>query len=198
MAASTLDTSGAVALSRHYWRETPQGRVGLPVRHTTWSDLDPFTQGYVEALFASLVEAARKAMPARSGDCPTIRVKRLTISSLNIMSGDHGPERVEWRVEPCGRPLFGKDREAGVCGSCAKSWAIEGNRPLAFHHLAPETLTRIMEDCEAARRQPYPGGPYTRGDWFWDDRQAGRLARTFPPLAPYLGDDGKVYLREAA
>ena len=88
----------------------------------------------------------------------------------------------------------------------------------SFRHLAPETLARIMEDCRKFAGQLQ--ADYTErqlrtmGAEFWayrNDRrsltgfptQAGwaalsRRARDYPPLTPYLGDDGKIYLREQA
>jgi hypothetical protein len=71
-----------------------------------------------------------------------------------------------------------------------------------YDSLAPETLARIMADCAKVSR--LPEWKITRqspdvgaGKWFWRERQQGDLA-DFPPLTPYLGDDGRVYLREAA
>jgi|SRR6185312_6992959 len=65
---------------------------------------------------------------------------------------------------------------------------VDKFRAPAFSDLAPETLARIMEDCERVSH-------YLRGGEFWKWRQAGKLF-DFPPLTPYLGDDGKVYLRD--
>lgn len=73
-----------------------------------------------------------------------------------------------------------------------------------FSDLAPETLARIMEDCgrrlthiphyrreDDARNAEY-------GCLFWTRRQAGDLTSFgFPPLTPYLADDGKVHLKES-
>jgi hypothetical protein len=66
-----------------------------------------------------------------------------------------------------------------------------------FRDLAPETLALILRDCEAYERR-YPATRLrtdhrARGANYWRDRQKG-----LKPLTPYLGDDGKVYLREAA
>jgi len=52
--------------------------------------------------------------------CPVVRTKTVTVSSLNILSGETGPSRTETRTEPCGAPLFGKDREVGKCRQCAE------------------------------------------------------------------------------
>lgn len=76
-------------------------------------------------------------------------------------------------------------------------------RSAAFSDLAPETLARIIEDCER-----FVGDPSTnRADngaacWRMRNRSPHRFffQEQFPddgPLTPYLGDDGKVYLREA-
>jgi hypothetical protein len=127
----TLDTSGAVPM--------PSAHGGtVPFR---WGGLDPFTQGYVEALFAS--------------------------------TGHHG-DLLTGRI-------------------------ADGMRN-RFSDFAPETLAAILQDCErysaaycdadVARRYP------ENGRQFWADRQAGK-SRSFPPITPYLGDDGEVYLREA-
>jgi hypothetical protein len=70
--------------------------------------------------------------------------------------------------------------------------------PLAFSDLAPETLARIREDCKAAdhlRPGVSADGDRSAGRVFWELRQDGALDRS-PPSTPYLGDDGKVYLKD--
>jgi hypothetical protein len=75
---------------------------------------------------------------------------------------------------------------------------------VAFGDLAPETLARIMADCaRCALRLRYVEPSQSErqrelGAMFWRDRQRGLYGRTFPPLMPTLGDDGRVYLREGA
>lgn len=76
-------------------------------------------------------------------------------------------------------------------------------RPVGFSDLAPETLARIIADCEAmveAGGLPY----HFAGTGFWSGRQAGNWTKAqpaekylkavpaFPPLTVQLGDDGKV------
>jgi hypothetical protein len=119
-----LDTTGSVMLPRS---------PGSVIRNHLWSDLAPFTQGYVEALFASAFDG-----------------------SLDPLAKFRG-----------------------------------------FSDLAPETLALILRDCEAktAGSLDTPNG--YEGGRFWQRRQAGEDAY-FPPLTPYLGDDGKVHLSGAA
>ena len=100
-----------------------------------WSDLDAFTQGYVEAMFVSI--------------CPE---------------------------EDGSREM----------------------RTPRFDDLAPETLARIVEDCARYRAivgGTWVGGPSAGRD-LWAERQVGNFP-LYPPLTAYLGDDGKVYLKEA-
>jgi hypothetical protein len=144
----TLDTSGRVNLGKASW-------VGHN-EHVEWSDLDPFTRGYVEALFASI------HVPGPNGD--------------------------------------------------------EGLLYPAFSDLSPEALALILRDCEQAGSLApartigmgetehgmsalYPPTAFG-GRLFWTERQQQSPRRlslaAFPPLTPYLADDGKVHLKEAA
>ena len=95
----------------------------------------------------------------------------------------------------------------GYVGAVFRSGPVSDRERLSFaehgygfKHLAPETLERIVADC-AKWHKVYPAstdGP-AGGDRFWGIRQAALVPRRrFPPLTPYLGDDGKVCLREAA
>lgn len=76
----------------------------------------------------------------------------------------------------------------------------EDRPPVAFSDLAPETLAAMMKDCAAylaLHSVPETAANYSSlGRDFWHDRQSGRCP-AFPPLTLYLGDDGKVYQREA-
>jgi hypothetical protein len=119
-----LDTSGFV-----------RGPCGTSAGRKFWSDLDPFAQGYVEALFGELVAALCEG---QDEDAMTYRLAHL----------------------------------------------------LGFDALAPETLARIMEDCATARRLVPSENSSDDGRNFW---RVCSVAGT----TPYLGDDGKIYLREA-
>lgn len=143
MSAFQLDTSGVV--------DAPAGKLFNGERvGCIWSDLTPFTQGYVGALFAG------------------------------VMPEDGAPVVIDPRTG--GRHL---------------------SHSFRFSDLAPATLARIIEDC-ALSLADHLGGytdSVTSGGMFWRERRANQLNGTdpyFPPLTPYLGDDGKVYLRDAA
>ncbi len=65
----------------------------------------------------------------------------------------------------------------------------------AFSDLAPETLARIIADCDGRLRQSGDFGAAqptaVAGRSFWNNRQLNRRIG-FPPLTVQLGDDGKV------
>lgn len=63
--------------------------------------------------------------------CPTMRRKLVTFGLLDPNTGAIVEDRKEWVTEPCGAPLFGKDREAGICRSCARGWRHEHNFPVS-------------------------------------------------------------------
>lgn len=119
MSAFTLDTSGFVP------KPGPDPMSWMTPHHWGWNALDPFTQGYIEALLTAFWNTVLYAT----------------------------------RIKPRG-----------------------------FRDLAPETLAAILKDCAD------PPKFMTSGAQLWEMRQLNNLAR-FPPLTPYLGVDGKVYLR---
>jgi hypothetical protein len=67
---------------------------------------------------------------------------------------------------------------------------------VGFSDLSPETLAAILRDCEIAENEwsflPGRDG----GVELWKGRQQGAYI-AWSILTPYLGDDGKVYLRAA-
>jgi len=164
-----LDTSGQVC-------RTEVRDYGTISRCTLWGDLTPFEQGYVTAMLEGI---------------------RYEKYSAGINKGDHV---LKW------------DERVNYSNS----------RHLAFRDLAPETLAMVRRDCERfAAKLPddfqYCGSfENPLGGAFWAERNgdsghAGAYARlnwldsvhmgeldaitdSFPPLTPYLGDDGKVYL----
>lgn len=149
MGAFTLDTGGEVTT-----QDRPEAYGGV----YCWSDLSPFAQGYVEALFASFErwpsttfgDAKYPALPNVSGHGVTIG--------------------------------------------------------LGFSDLSPEALALIIRDCERALRTSLWGNSVRDGRLFWSERteelfsgfwggQQTLLCETlFPPLRPFLNEDGKVCL----
>lgn len=77
-----------------------------------------------------------------------------------------------------------------------------------FDQFATETLARIMEDCRSFCAPTFGcetdyAQQRDTGRFFWQRRNNGGIVqpppgRTYPPLTPYLGDDGKVYLRDGS
>lgn len=131
-----LDTSGFVP--------TPDGTGGPNnCGRRDWSDLSPFTQGYIEALFAEHGEALTHEA--------WLNQTHIDIEHL-------------------------------------------GGRARAFSDLAPETLARIIADCERGEARIGDGAEW--GRYFWAARQGGLYGgdptAKAPPLTVTLGDDGKV------
>jgi len=105
------------------------------IKRITWTDLNPFTQGYVEAL----------------------------LSSVDLVG-----ERLD-NVDPYRAP--------------------------AFSDLAPETLARIIADCELSHSHWCLPHRASDGRRFWDMRQNPgnwNNSGVFPVMTILLGDDGKV------
>lgn len=69
---------------------------------------------------------------------------------------------------------------------------------IAFRDLAPETLARIIADCEAMRSSLQIDLGTAGGRHAWEARQDGwknwgtAPRKEWPPLTVQLGDDGKV------
>lgn len=119
----TLDTSGVVQFRDDHGE----------LMTYRWSDLTPFVQGYIEALF----------------------------------------------FDPA---------------SDAELWQAKGGI-LGFDRLAPETLARILKDCEEMVRNSrgyLKTADQGREAWVW--RQDGVLI--FPPLTPILSEDGLIRFKE--
>ena len=71
-----------------------------------------------------------------------------------------------------------------------------------FSDLAPETLARIIADCEAMRSGLQINHGPAGGREAWEARQGGWVdwgttpRKDWPPLTVQLGDDGKVRFSE--
>lgn len=131
MGAFTLDTSGAVQFVT-----LPNGSQALAV---TWGHLDPFTQGYVEALFAwwsaeLLAEQTKVVGLVEDEFRPRIRLhslgfRHLSPSALERIVRDCGEHRKIYRAayndsrNPKRGGWFWKNRQAGM-------WTREGFPPL--------------------------------------------------------------------
>lgn len=159
MAKFQLDTSGVVTMN-------PPEQPAFA--HLLFTDLDSFTQGYVEALFFTDGDDLENEEEIRNEDGPLVRAS------------------------------------------------------LGFSDLAPETLARIIADCDAFKAatvhiQPlmgedgFPDETYAGHDFwltrnghgagFWDGDWPEPHATTLDEAAKaagevevYLGDDGKVHL----
>jgi hypothetical protein len=184
----TLDTSGAVRGSIYPTSAAWLGPSGVP---RTWGSLDPFTQGYVEALFASLRPAFYRI---REGVKP-YGGKRLQ-TAYRTFDPDNGSLR-----EVTGYVHISASKVA-TAQRLYRSDELDAE-PTAFSNLAPETLAAILKDCTAVLQivdlYADPKKARDQGTVFWTARQNGRWElRGFPVLTPYLGDDGKVRLRDGA
>lgn len=100
--------------------------------------------------------------------------------------------------------------ETGICKWCGRNNNGEPDpcsddcprQRIAFADLAPETLARIIADCEAFAPGPHPDlAPAKYGREFYTARHNGfsgwsvdcaDYACRFPPLTVTLGDDGKA------
>lgn len=174
MAEFTLDTSGEVRIEL--------SNVGgeREIARYRWHNLSPFVRGYVEALFAS-VRLFWLECPSCEWDCI---VGPPSIGNLNLYctlcAEDNGRTvTLRTRDEPLPATVEGADVRSA----------------LRFDRLSPEALALILRDCEA-RLASADCVQNTRegGRSFWTRRQAGDRP-AFPPLTPYLSNDGKVCLR---
>lgn len=130
-----LDTTGHV----QGWVPPHGDRHGYDgPNRISWSDLDAFTQGYVEAMLRD-----RYLRDKIGGAIATLRTPDLDVE------------------------------------------------PHAFRDLAPETLARIIADCERTESEPTTGEMRAEGAAFWKLRNACDYVG-FPPLTVQLGEDGKV------
>ena len=131
------------------------------VSEKLWEDLSPFAQGYIEALAADNF-ARIAAMP-----------------SDNDETG---------HCKHCGRDNRGEGLEGIEPGPCSDDCP---RQEIRFSDLAPETLARIITDCERFAKMHPTAAATVGGKGAWTERQSGGFPR-FPPLTVRLGDDGKV------
>lgn len=189
--AETIDTSGSVD-------------------EQAWSDLSPFAQSYIAALFEALVPKDKNDRPLSIGSAVRIvtgetgvvmglfprRLKSLNVLTARDFGGTYGGWEVEaitedgcdWYCEAQREEMFGRV-------------ATTSGQPLRFSDLSPEALALILEDC--ANFENFSSGlgfktGEVEGRRFWIGRANGQLtgawAAAFPPLRVYLDDAGKVRL----
>ena len=152
-----------------------QNPINRGIVRYEWRHLSPFVQGYARGVAQSLIEQMR-VVPEREDD--------------DIAKEGETPHH--WTVFPSGddwTPLGKFDTEAE-----ARAFVASFAR---FDRFDPSALALILRDCEACGRGRGEGTAKT-GAAFWKLRQAGVYPSEFPPLQPYLSDEGKVCLREAA
>lgn len=173
MAEFKLDTSGYVA--DHV--EPGQHHQVKPV---AWTDLDPFTQGYVEALFADLWKPEGRGWkwePAYNG-------------------------YVRPDYHPLGTGAKWEDYPSDV--DADEAWIVDHDcdGPPRFSDLSPEALAMILRVTRAAKRQIEDGdigvsgvGPREQGASLWRECQRGRWRDVhLRPLTITLADNGKIHL----
>lgn len=132
-----LDTSGVVyAVLRH----DVHAHADM-----TWSDLTPFTQGYVEAMFTSLMETPKLA------------------AWLAGMSAKK-------QGQPISNAPFVSD--ASIAPAWRAGWRGDVAIEPRFSDLAPETLAAILKDCEA---NSSTDSTKRSGALFWRNRQEGAV-----------------------
>ena len=170
-----LDTSGVV-LGVAYDGSIHADPSERDWPYMEWSDLDPFTQGYAASLLQSLAVA----------EAPF-----------------DGSGRGEWQWELTEAWRESDWWEGSDYEGRADLPAFRDHRCPGFSDLAPETLALILKDCAShpnAQPHKFPNDPERQcrsGRNFWEDRQDGSWGSTYPPLTPYLRDDGKVDLKES-
>jgi hypothetical protein len=67
----------------------------------------------------------------RFDSCRQMRRFFVTHSLVSMTTGEREETGTEWITEPCGAPLFNdKEKETGLCRSCADGWRHEHNYPV--------------------------------------------------------------------
>lgn len=191
--AFKLDTSGSVG---------PKMDAKPPLLFDfRWGDLSPFTQGYIEALFASFRETMTRADERKRPAC-TLSDGQIWLlkhgrggfsrTTLRVPFSGHGSKATNVMCAGLIRRGWLEKKDNGIVQITeAGERALHTATPLAFSDLAPETLARIIADCEAAQVAQADHSYKSTGLEFWMVRQRGHVA-SFPPLTVQLGDDGKV------
>jgi len=70
--------------------------------------------------------AQGQAVPGNS-DCPVIRTMKITHNLLDMNTGQTIEAGTQTVTQPCRTPLFGKQRDIGMCRSCENGWETDEN-----------------------------------------------------------------------
>ena len=167
-----LDVSGEVPRPDDYkgWG------VERPLR---WTDLDPFEQGYVEALFFTEEEALAEQAREMGTVCDALGFSDLAPDALLSIKQD-----------------CAKFRDTGGAVGPQRPWsavmvAIVDPRP---HEVFPEDPERQAGHDFWLTRNGHGSG-FWDGDWPEPHATTlTHLSRSFGPSDVYLGDDGKLYV----
>ncbi|TIU88857.1 MAG: hypothetical protein E5W06_00380 [Mesorhizobium sp.] len=155
------------------------GRVDMPAASLSFSDLDEFTQGYIEALFFT-------------SECPQVGTEEFKTAEHQEAMREGAADG----VLPCdvGFADLAPETLQAIIADC-RAWQEANAELLAA---AYNVATQPDYDAAAAGRDFW----YTRnghGVGFWD-RGLGQVgdklsaACRYRELNPYFGDDEKVYL----
>ena len=143
------------------------------------------TSGYVETPPAHFIKTADAIW--RWGDLTPFAqgyVEAMARTNYEAVALSPSDNDGDGQCKHCGRNNAGA--EDGPCSdNCPR-------QDIHFSDLAPETLSRIIADCDAMERHLRRERMTTTGGRAWELRQSGFWPKTWPPLTVQLGDDGKV------
>lgn len=180
MSEVSFDTSGTVWLLA----DRAPGATFAYDKPVEWSDLDDFTQGYIEALFAGChTRPAGGNSVAEEADYDGFAFSDLAPETVARIIADCAA----FQTFPIGEDPFLRDaprsdiaiqhwlKQRGTeAAAGAALWAYRSGNKDAFLKTSPRVISIVVL-------------PKLEG-----------AAKTFPPLTPYLADDGKVRFREAS
>lgn len=181
MTTFTLDTGGVVlAISLKGLDGTARYEAETYGRTYRWSDLDAFTQGYVEELFADWHHRACVLPFVKGREWPRFEdhPPNAFPASFTDATGkrwDIVRHHGQWKRTDCQTP---------------------GEFP-AFSDLSPGALKLILADCAWVYGKMTRGSPtvaHQAGGYLWRERNGAGGYDGFPPLTASLSDDGKVKL----
>lgn len=114
------------------------------------------------------------------------------------VAGDVGGLAVWFEYEDLTK--FDRGQVEAIANWCAQNCIAASLRQLRYVDFSQDALKLIIRDGEkAADMTLVPWGRlynanFAGGVCFWNDRQSGKL-KEFPPLQPYVDDEGKMHLK---